>query len=535
MIDDMYLAVVMVVSLMGLWFRHVRIFATTTHGDSMISFLNILFVGLMAFTPFTLKLNTDWGQLFFAAFLHYLFLMLMELCLIASWIYIVIGRHLTYDASEMDNDHVILLTLDLIMPLFVYAICMIVARFDTGVDQFVLFIIPIVDLLASLKVDAIAGVYYAIKKTILLIKHRIADKNTKKEAPAQTELSDVQLQSSSSPHHLVPPIQNLNSVGSTTPEHSPRLTDITPRDNNTQTDDLNTSVTNYDLEQHTFLGVKLHKSEHHKYDVKKHGSFEEHHHEVLLERVKYFSDAVFGIVITILLLKLHAPHVPSLGVAHSSLVTNDTITNTTSSEDNVLTNCNDPLCGTNYLIDALNGMQSEFFAFAITVAVIGSIWRRHISCFQGLKHCNRLVLLLNFLVLSACAFIPYAIALWFALNLPSSFIVSSFIANFSIVILYILCHFTHLSKTHSIKQRWRIFELFHLLLIMFVMVISIIVVFLPNDKGNIAAIVLAAAVIPFLEILHTIEYLDITAWMWRLMFCIYRRRGGIVKKNENKI
>jgi uncharacterized membrane protein len=95
-----------------------------------------------------------------------------------------------------------------------------------------------------------------------------------------------------------------------------------------------------------------------------------------LERLVFFSDAVFAIAITILVLDIRLP-----------------------TGDETLTNAQ--------LAAQLFGIWHKYLAYVISFLVIGSFWASHHRKFRYIRRYNNNLLLLNLLWLMVVAFIPF--------------------------------------------------------------------------------------------------------------------------------
>lgn len=93
----------------------------------------------------------------------------------------------------------------------------------------------------------------------------------------------------------------------------------------------------------------------------------------MVDRMLFFSDAVFAIVLTLLAIELHAPEVEETG-----------------------------------LWAALAGMWSQFFAFGLSFALIGLWWSIHMRITRSLTQFDWLVAITNLLVLSGVTLLPFA-------------------------------------------------------------------------------------------------------------------------------
>jgi uncharacterized membrane protein len=98
-----------------------------------------------------------------------------------------------------------------------------------------------------------------------------------------------------------------------------------------------------------------------------------------LERLTFFSDAVFAIAITLLIIEVHVPH----------LETRDDAA----------------------YWQALQALQPSFMGFALSFLVIGALWVAHHRVFGMLVDYSQHVMWPNMLLLMTVAFMPFATAL----------------------------------------------------------------------------------------------------------------------------
>ncbi|MFF0371293.1 TMEM175 family protein [Micromonospora sp. NPDC005087] len=89
-------------------------------------------------------------------------------------------------------------------------------------------------------------------------------------------------------------------------------------------------------------------------------------------RLVAFSDAVFAISITLLVLEIHPPQ------------------------------------DTRHLTHGLAALWPSYLAYALTFLLIGQVWANHHVMFDHLRAADRVVLLLNTLLLMTIAFLPFA-------------------------------------------------------------------------------------------------------------------------------
>jgi uncharacterized membrane protein len=97
-----------------------------------------------------------------------------------------------------------------------------------------------------------------------------------------------------------------------------------------------------------------------------------------LERLTFFSDAVFAIAITLLIIEVHVPHVSGDDAAYWQ---------------------------------ALRELWPSFFGFMLSFLVIGALWMAHHRVFGMLADYSPRILWPNMLLLMVVAFMPFATAL----------------------------------------------------------------------------------------------------------------------------
>lgn len=104
-----------------------------------------------------------------------------------------------------------------------------------------------------------------------------------------------------------------------------------------------------------------------------------HAQDQQLERLTFFSDAVFAIAITLLVIEIHVPH-PADGSDASWL-------------------------------HALVELLPHFVGFVLSFFVVGALWVAHHRVFGMLRHYDPAIVWPNLLLLMAVAFMPFSSAL----------------------------------------------------------------------------------------------------------------------------
>jgi uncharacterized membrane protein len=129
--------------------------------------------------------------------------------------------------------------------------------------------------------------------------------------------------------------------------------------------------------------------------------------ERLLNRVIFFTDAVFAIVMTLMILDLRPP-------AFASVAGND---------------------------EALHSMVGHFFALIMSFAVIGVFWVAHLATTRRLRHFDWLTVVANLVFMFPVCLIPFATAWWgrdlnapFPWGMYCAIMVASSLGNLALVL-----------------------------------------------------------------------------------------------------
>lgn len=123
--------------------------------------------------------------------------------------------------------------------------------------------------------------------------------------------------------------------------------------------------------------------------------------DLALDRLVFFSDAVFAIAVTLLVLDIHVPSLPHV----------------VSIEDSW---------------NAFLELTPSFFAFVLSFLVIGRFWMGHHERFRSLRHFDQRLMWPNMIYLLAIAYMPFATAF---LGQNLGHFVSELVYNLSMLVL----------------------------------------------------------------------------------------------------
>jgi uncharacterized membrane protein len=437
-----------VVTLAGYWFKHLWIFCALKEADSTISLFNVGFLLFISFTPFTFKVARVYLTQFYTWMIIFGSLFMTGLCLLLLWVYASFRRKWVHGEKKLPSETLHVLTLTIIFPVLVHAICIGLSATNFIVPIIFACTIPLYYVLSALKLDFIELAYKGIAKCF-------KRKNTSEVYGLPRELDE-----------------NDQSI-MLEEEHGHHA----PHDSHDHDD--------HDEHGHHDESFIDNKGTHPFWDKK-------HFHHEILERMALFSDGVFSIVITILVLEMKPP---KLGAGHG-----DDHSASSHALDQEWGNLNStmisPWVGNDDLGHGLAHIWPEYVSFLVSVVLVASFWKHHVSCMQGLKKANKLVLLVNLLFLATIALIPFgsnflsvyhdrvrSAVVYNAILLGSGTMTFQTLINmllaFFLLILFALCHFSHLAKDNTglMKLRWRIYEFFRTIVIMIICAISLGIAF----------------------------------------------------------
>ncbi|HEY2726769.1 MAG TPA: TMEM175 family protein [Parafilimonas sp.] len=200
--------------------------------------------------------------------------------------------------------------------------------------------------------------------------------------------------------------------------------------------------------------------------------------EFELERVILFSDAVFAIAITLLILEIKFPKLP------------------------------ESFNGIN-VFDFFKPTIIHFFAFAVSFFFIGASWARHLTMCRFLKKYNNTVIFFNLLLLFFIVTFPFSISA-FVDNIHNSLFIAVMIymSNIFLVIFaqflfayYILKKNTALIITGEDGEKQYFYMKAKYSFIIFLAIIIIIIAVFIISNGNLLAIAVSLYILPVFAII----------------------------------
>ncbi|MEP6684714.1 MAG: TMEM175 family protein [Parafilimonas sp.] len=195
--------------------------------------------------------------------------------------------------------------------------------------------------------------------------------------------------------------------------------------------------------------------------------------EFELERMILFSDAVFAIAITLLILEIKFPELPE-------------------NFDNIS------------VLNFFKPTLIHFLAFMISFFFIGSSWARHLTLCKFLKQYNNTVIFYNLLLLFFIVTFPFSISA-FIDNINGAFIVAIgiYLSNILFVVFaqflfvhYILKTNTALSTPGSEDEKLYFYIKAKYSLVMITASIAVMIIVAIISKGNLLAVAFSLYVLP---------------------------------------
>ncbi|KAL0482618.1 12 TM domain-containing transmembrane protein [Acrasis kona] len=461
----LYLGVVLILAFY--WIEHAHIFSIIIEANSFIVVMNSLFLVSVAFLPYCFKIVSYWPTQYYSSLIIFVVLCVMDMSLLFMWLYATRNRRFCLNEEQLPKDVINVITLNLVILLVTHLLGMILATITWLFTIILLALIPLLILFSAVGVDFVLMLYLSGKR---IMKRRRA-----------------------------PP------------------TVVIDPDNNVELQPAQGVYARHDAQVPALTGgekIRLFFSG-------------KHFRHCILERLAFFSDAMFAIIITVLVLEMRPP-IPSSYLHYVSLTEESSSKfalegfvdisphNTTASWN--------PFFLNDQLGHGMGIYWSQYVSYVITAIVTITLWKHHVSALQGLKKANRFFCMWNIFFLGVLALIPfttYVISRYYMLSgtaVPYSLILC--ISTILLLTVFFMAHYTSLSRKVEPEQRhWKMFEAYRLVVIMLISAISFGISWV-----NTYASVAIAIVIPLLDVLATFPPIDILMWSWKLCNMIGRRK-----------
>jgi uncharacterized membrane protein len=335
--------------------------------DSTIAFLNVFFLLFMTFVPFTVDVLAIWRMQYYAAILFTTNLVLIGIAMVAMWLYAVFKRRFVHDQDRLSNGTITAIAVRLAFSPVIFVIALAVSPGSVWAALAVGLLVPLNFLFASFSADFIEWAPATVNFFIIRIK-------TGKWPPTIRSRSDQSMR--------VPIIHNEKNMSIRT------------------------------LECRNVRKIKRIKAKMNLHDESE-GPYwgSEEFEEKMVERIKSFCDAVFSIVITFMILSLHAPAMTLASGSSEESATESTshslmaiveevinaTTNSTHNATEVLTDAEwNVVLGQKLFSSSL---YPTYISFVITVLLTSTYWKSHVYVMRGIIRTNRRFIFANIIFL----------------------------------------------------------------------------------------------------------------------------------------
>lgn len=339
------------------WLSHVYTFAAVQGSDIVLSALNLAMLFWLCCIPFGISVIVEWTRLFYATVLINVILIMMSLTLLVMWFYIIYGRRFVHGSQHFPEKFAWVVTLRYLFSPIVYSVSLIVSYFNFWASLALTLLVPSLSLVASMKFD----LFKITVDVIFYFKERNQKKKQKKVEAGEHKAAEKQQGHDENQAPLQQQHgENADSSAKKRKEHKKHHHHHEPH--NHEQKKFNFA----DANDETYVTSK---------------SF----HGKVLDRIKVFSDAVFSIVSTILVLELRAPKLER--EAHHDV----------------------PDSELNHILGSkLLHMWPTYVSLILSFALVGSFWKVHSLILRGIHLTERSLLYVNTIFLAFVSLVPLA-------------------------------------------------------------------------------------------------------------------------------
>ncbi|KAL0476945.1 12 TM domain-containing transmembrane protein [Acrasis kona] len=506
------------------WTAHVYTFSVIQTSDSVIAFLNILFLMFSSFLPWVTSVVRAWPLSYISSLLINGTLFCIGLSLLIIWLYSIYKRRFVHDENDLPNRALVIVTMRFAFSPIVYLISLIVAPFHPITSLSISAVVPTVFIISNMGIDLFETTYRLSRYArihILKIKNKGKSPHLNQENPAPGEptIPDAVRQESMDKADKVKIVEKKSTeerVDSVTSDKGDIA--ITVEDSRTIVVDTEVDTTIIQKETITVDPSMLDDDKDDELEnddkrtkmpkstsslqlkittVMQDGSItmnisredepfvsSSHFHDLVMERIKGFSDAIFAIVITILVLKLHAPKHNSTGV----------------DDDHVLG-------------EKIMEEIPLLAAFFISVLITGNLWKLHIYVLKPVVRTSRLFLFVNIIFLALVSLIPFTADLlgkWRSLIVSSvTFNILLAVCSMSLFSIFYVANFHRGGLRSAVSTKYIVVSFIRIVFGPIVNCVAVGVAF-----HSVSISIMMSLIVVMIEVLAAFQ-LDLYLFLWR--------------------
>jgi uncharacterized membrane protein len=430
------------------WSAHIFLFSLIQGADSTIAFLNLFFLMSSSFIPFAAGVAAEWPNEFYSSLVVNCVLLGMGVSLLVIWIYVIFRRRFIHDADEIPTHTLVAITIRLLFPPTLYAISIGAGAGSTWASLAVTMT-PF----CIFSLGMILGVDFFALLVHVCIKLWNRCCNRVETADSATHINETKI------HYGTSLDTNADAL----------------------------------VEKKPFMESR-------------------EFHDLIAERIKGYGDAVFAIVITILILQLHVPS--QSGGDHSRR-----IEPRNNWEKNKI------------LGHGLAALWPVYISYFISVILVGTYWKSHAYTLRGIIKTDRTFVFLNVIFLAFVSLIPLASILLgrFSYLTVSAVFFNMLLFVCSMVLFLMFAWSNFRDRLRTTTFRFKILALIRIFSGPIIMLVATGIAF-----ANVYASIAISMLYPLLELLSAFE-LDLYKLIWLVLFWVVDRVRPKKEESEKTV